>query len=325
MSLTASAVEPAIDVRGLRKVYTARGKPPTIAVDGLDLCVARGEIFGLLGPNGAGKTTTIEICEGLLEPTGGEVRVLGTDWHSDARQLRARIGVTLQETRMFSKQTVRELLGLFVALYDSAREVDELIRMVALEEKADARYQSLSGGQKQRLAVAAALAGRPELLFLDEPTTGLDPQSRRSLWEVIRGFRDREGGTVVLTTHYMDEAAVLCDRVGIVDHGKLIALGTPRELVSSLGAGHVVEVDALGIGSAFAAGEVDALPGVVEHQSTADRLTLTVGQPHLAVPAILDSLKQHGLELLGLATRHTSLEDVFVHLTGRYLRDGEGE
>ncbi len=315
----------AIDVRGLRKVYTTRGRPETVAVDGLDLQVAYGEIFGLLGPNGAGKTTTIEICEGLLQPTGGTVRVLGRDWSGDALALRTRIGVTLQETRMFAKQTVRELLGLFAALYDDARDVDSLLAMVALEEKADARYQTLSGGQKQRLAVAAALAGKPELLFLDEPTTGLDPQSRRSLWEVIRRFRDEDRGTVVLTTHYMDEAESLCDRIGIVDHGKLIALGTPRELVLSLGANHVVEVEAEGLNAHAGDGAVDSLPGVVEHQCAGDRLTLTVKQPHVVVPAVLRFVERCGLELRGLATRHTSLEDVFVHLTGRNLRDVEGE
>jgi ABC-2 type transport system ATP-binding protein len=313
----------AIEVRALRQVYRTPGRPETVAVDGLDLDVARGEVFGLLGPNGAGKTTTIEICEGLLQPTSGTVRVLGMDWAHDAARLRARIGVTLQETRLFAKQTVRELLGLFAALYDDARSVDELLALVALEEKAEARYQHLSGGQKQRLAVAAALAGRPELLFLDEPTTGLDPQSRRSLWDVIRRFRDEERGTVVITTHYMDEAEVLCDRIGIVDHGRSIALGTPRELVSSLGAAHVVDVEAEGIERALDDAELSALPGVVEHQRAASRLTLTVRQPHVSVPALLRLMEARALPLRGLSTRHTSLEDVFVHLTGRHLRDGE--
>ncbi|MBI5852391.1 MAG: ABC transporter ATP-binding protein [Planctomycetes bacterium] len=309
----------------LRCVGLVKRYEDVVAVAGLDLEVRTGECFGLLGPNGAGKTTTIEICEGLLAPTDGTVRVLDMDWTHDATQLRSRIGVTLQETRLFAKQTVRELLALFVALYDDARSADELLAIVALEEKAGARYQHLSGGQKQRLAVAAALAGRPDLLFLDEPTTGLDPQSRRSLWDVIRRFRDDDGGTVVLTTHYMDEAEALCDRVGIVDHGKLIALGSPRELVSSLGAAHVVEVDADGIDAAFDTAALEALPGVVEHACTTERLTLTVRQPHVAVPAVLRAVEAKSLRLRGLSTRHLALEDVFVHLTGRHLRDGEAE
>jgi ABC-2 type transport system ATP-binding protein len=315
---------PAIELRGLRKVYERKKKGSVVAVDGLDFEVARGEIFGLLGPNGAGKTTTVEICEGILPPTSGEVRVLGLSWERDATALRTQIGVALQSTEMFPKQTVRELLELFVVLHDRVRTADELAGMVALEEKANARYHTLSGGQKQRLAVAAALAGRPKLLFLDEPTTGLDPQSRRSLWDVIRRFRDENGGTVVLTTHYMDEAAVLCDRIGIVDHGRRIALGTPRELVAGLGAGHVVEVTADGIESWFDARARHAIPTLSEHHFEGDKLSLTVGELHHAVPAILRTIESRGVALRELATRNITLEDVFVHLTGRHLRDGEG-
>ena len=217
--------DPAIRVRGLVKRYA-----DVVAVDGLDLEVARGECFGLLGPNGAGKTTTLEVLEGLLVPEAGEVEVLGRGWAGSAGWLRERLGITLQETRLPDKLTVREVVELFRSFYRRGRAPEEVIRLVSLEEKAGAWYEKLSGGQKQRLAVACALVGDPELLFLDEPTTGLDPQSRRQLWEVV-GALKAEGRTVLLTTHYMDEAERLCDRVAVVDHGKVIAQGTPRELV----------------------------------------------------------------------------------------------
>jgi ABC-2 type transport system ATP-binding protein len=233
--MTSAANAPAIQLRGLRKVYQ-KGRQQVVAVDSLDLEVQRGEVFGLLGPNGAGKTTTVEICEGLTEPSGGEVLVLGQQWgRGRDRELRRRLGVCLQETRFFEKQSVRETLDLFHAFYGDGRSVAAVLQLVSLEEKADVRQSRLSGGQRQRLAVATALLGAPELLFLDEPTTGLDPQSRRQLWEVVRAFR-RDGGTVLLTTHYMEEAAQLCDRVGVVDHGRMIALGTPAELIRTLGA-----------------------------------------------------------------------------------------
>src|SRR5215208_2037034 len=225
----------ALSVRGLRKAYD-----DVIAVDGLDLQVQIGECFGLLGPNGAGKTTTIEICEGLLAPDAGTVEVLGMQWARDGNALRARLGIQLQETQLSEKLTVEESVRLFRSFYPSGRSVEETIGLVQLEEKRRARVGTLSGGQKQRLAVACALVGDPDLLFLDEPTTGLDPQSRRQLWDIIDAFRS-EGGTTVLTTHYMDEAERLCDHVAIVDHGRVISLGTPRELIASLGAGHVVE------------------------------------------------------------------------------------
>jgi ABC-2 type transport system ATP-binding protein len=217
--------DPAIQVRGLTKRYG-----DVVAVDGLDLEVARGECFGLLGPNGAGKTTTLEVLEGLLEPSAGSVEVLGRRWAEAAPWLRERLGITLQETRLPEKLTVREVVALFRSFYREGRPVDEVIRLVSLEEKARTWYEKLSGGQKQRLAVACALVGDPELLFLDEPTTGLDPQSRRQLWEVV-GAMKAEGRTVLLTTHYMDEAERLCDRVAIVDHGKVMAQGAPAELV----------------------------------------------------------------------------------------------
>jgi ABC-2 type transport system ATP-binding protein len=217
----------AIRVRGLVKRYP----PDVLAVDGLDLEVRRGECFGLLGPNGAGKTTTLEVLEGLLPPTAGDVEVLGRRWGDDATWLRARIGITLQETRLPDRLTVEEIIRLFRSFFPSGRGVDEAIRLVGLEEKRKTWSDRLSGGQRQRLAVACALVGDPQLLFLDEPTTGLDPQSRRSLWEVVEGLK-ADGRTVLLTTHYMEEAERLCDRVAIVDHGRIIALGTTAELMA---------------------------------------------------------------------------------------------
>ncbi len=210
-----------------------------VAVDGLSLDVFRGECFGLLGPNGAGKTTTIEILEGLLTPDAGDVDVLGLRWGVDDRELRQRLGIQLQETQLAEKLTVEETLRLFRSFYHAGRTIDELLQMVELEGKRRSWVGKLSGGQKQRLAVACALAGDPDLLFLDEPTTGLDPHSRRQLWGVLGDFRTR-GGTILMTTHYMDEAETLCDRVAIVDHGHVIALGTPKDLIGSLGAPRVV-------------------------------------------------------------------------------------
>src|SRR5215203_6106087 len=230
-----SAAPAALAVRGLRKAYG-----DVVAVEALDLEVRAGECFGLLGPNGAGKTTTIEICEGLLAPDAGSVEVFGMQWARDGNALRSRLGIQLQETQLSEKLTVEETVRLFRSFYPAGRTVAEVIGLVQLDEKRKARVGTLSGGQKQRLAVACALVGDPDLLFLDEPTTGLDPQSRRQLWDVIREF-SAAGRTVMLTTHYMDEAERLCDHVAIVDHGKVISLGTPRELIASLGAGHVIE------------------------------------------------------------------------------------
>ena len=212
-----------------------------VAVDGLDLDIAAGECFGLLGPNGAGKTTTVEIFEGLLDATSGDVTLLGMRWATHERALRERLGVSLQETHLPDRLSVIEVLTLFRSFFSSGRAPDEVLRDVALEEKKGTWSDKLSGGQKQRLAVACALVGDPELLFLDEPTTGLDPQSRLQLWDVISEFK-RSGRTVLLTTHYMDEAERLCDRVGVIDHGKLIALGSPRELIASLGGQEVIEL-----------------------------------------------------------------------------------
>jgi ABC-2 type transport system ATP-binding protein len=218
----------ALSVRGLHKAYR-----DVVAVDGLDLDVRPGECFGLLGPNGAGKTTTIEICEGLTEADAGEVVVLGLRWQHEAHELRQRLGIQLQDTQLSDKLTVLETLRLFRSFYRQGPDEDDLIALVQLGEKRRARVGALSGGQKQRLALACSLIGEPELLFLDEPTTGLDPQARRQLWDLINDLK-RAGRTIVLTTHYMDEAEQLCDRVAIMDHGRILALDTPDALMASV-------------------------------------------------------------------------------------------
>src|SRR5688572_2533750 len=312
--MSAAAAQPALLVSGLRKRYG-----DVVAVDGLDLTVATGECFGLLGPNGAGKTTTIEICEGLTLPDEGVVEVLGQRWDQDESALRERLGIQLQETQLAEKLTVEETVRLFRSFYSRGRAVDEVIELVQLGEKRHARVGKLSGGQKQRLALACAMVGDPELLFLDEPTTGLDPQSRRQLWEVLERFREG-GGTILITTHYMDEAHALCDRVGIMDRGRLIALGTPRELVASLGAEHVVEF-ALANGGAIEQVLLASLPGVRDVRRDDTHLHLSTSELHLTVPALLELLNRQHATLSQLGTHSATLEDVFVTLTGRQLRD----
>jgi len=284
--------------------------------------VASGECFGLLGPNGAGKTTTIEILEGLTPQDSGDVEILGTPWHEGAagRALRERLGIQLQETQLADKLTVEETLAVFRSFYRQAHTVNEVLALVELDEKRRARVTTLSGGQKQRLAVACALVSKPELLFLDEPTTGLDPHSRRQLWEIIRSFR-AAGGTVLLTTHYMEEAERLCDRVAIMDHGKVIALGTPRELIASLGAEHVVEFALINGTPDDLTDALRGLGGVTAVRPGTGVLSLTVTELHRTLPALLALLQRRGLELSSLTTHHATLDDVFVALTGRQLRD----
>ncbi len=306
--------EAAIKCRGLVKRYG-----DVTAVAGIDLDVRRGECFGMLGPNGAGKTTTIEILQGLRQPDGGEVEVLGLTWDRHEAELRQRMGTQLQETKLPEKLKVEEAVRLFRSFYRRGRSVDEVLALVALEEKRTAWVGKLSGGQRQRLAVACALVCNPDLLFLDEPTTGLDPQSRRQLWGVVEEFR-RRGGTVLLTTHYMEEAERLCDRVAVVDHGEIIALGSPRELIASLGAEHVVDF-ALEQGEAPPDDVLAALPGV-EHVARDNGTThLTVSRVHQAIPALMRLLTERGASLSELTTHHASLEDVFLNLTGRHMRD----
>jgi len=317
------SVPAALRCRGLTKRYA-----DVTAVAGLDLEVRAGECFGMLGPNGAGKTTTVEIFEGLRMPDAGDVELLGDRWRGDNLPLRARLGIQLQETKFPEKLTVAEVVTLFRSFYPRGLDVGEVLALVGLQDKAGGHVRTLSGGQKQRLSLGCALVGDPELLFLDEPTTGLDPQSRRQTWEIVESLKAR-GRTVLLTTHYMEEAARLCDRVAVVDHGKVIALGTPRELIASLGAEHVIEFAVAGSDPPIDKSEGElftrslaALPSVekVVHDSGSWRLT--VREVHRAVPALLSALSEQGLEPTQLTTHHATLEDVFMALTGRRLRDG---
>ena len=307
---------PVLSLHALRKVYG-----DVIAVDGLDLDVLPGECFGLLGPNGAGKTTTIEICEGLTPPDSGEVLVLGQHWDHGRAALRERLGVSLQETQFSEKLTVAETLELFRSFYRRPRPLDEVLAAVQLGEKRNGRVGHLSGGQKQRLALACALVADPELFFLDEPTTGLDPQSRRQLWELIDGVK-QAGRTVVLTTHYMEEAERLCDRVAIVDHGKVIALGTPRQLIASLGTQHIIEFSIADDRPSIPDADLLQLDGALSIRRQEASYLLESTHAHRTIPALLALLGARGLPLARLQTHSATLEDVFVHLTGRTLRDG---
>jgi len=304
----------AIECKGLVKRY-----PGVVAVDGIDLDVRRGECFGMLGPNGAGKTTTIELIQGLLRPDEGTIRVLDLSWDRDAKRLRQRLGSTLQETRLPEKLSVTETLDLFGSFYDRAVDTERVLRLVELGEKRNSWVGKLSGGQRQRLAVACALVCEPDILFLDEPTTGLDPQSRRQLWGVITEFRAR-GGTVLLTTHYMEEAQRLCDRVAIIDRGRIMSLGRPADLIADLGASDVVEFT-LDAEQQFDPAELAGLPGVHDVAGRDGRVRLTVRQVHLAVPALIRLVEGRGFSLRELLTHHATLEDVFLALTGRGLRD----
>lgn len=314
-----SRPDPALRCTLLHKSYA-----DVHAVRGVDLEVGKGECFGLLGPNGAGKTTTIEILEGLTKSDSGTVEVLGQTWgRGDNRALRERLGVQLQETQLSEKVTVEETLRLFRSFFRRGRSVEEVLATVELQEKRTARVGKLSGGQKQRLAVACALVGSPELLFLDEPTTGLDPQARLRLWEIIEKFK-AEGGTILLTTHYMEEAARLCDRVAIMDHGQLIALGTPAELIASLGADQIVEFRATGeLEEPF----LRDLPGVRSVRAAPDGnhghgYALTVSDIGATLPALFSALARMQSRVITLQTHEATLEDVFVSLTGGMLRDG---
>lgn len=305
--------QPALRCRGVVKRYD-----DVVALDGLDLSVERGECFGLLGPNGAGKTTTVEILEGLLDPDEGSVEVLGETWGRDRARLRQRLGIQLQESLFAEKLTVMETLRLFRSFYDTGISAEEALELVSLGEKADAWTRKLSGGQRQRLSLACALVSEPELLFLDEPTTGLDPQSRRQIWEIVADFKAR-GGTVLITTHYMEEAERLCDRLAIVDHGRVIAEGSPAALIARLEGDHVIEFKASG---ELPLERLEALEGVRGARRERGAIMLTTSSPHRALPALLDALREEGIEMDELATHHATLEDVIVSLTGRHLREG---
>ncbi len=306
---------PALRAHGLVKRFGA-----LTAVDGLDLELARGTCLALLGPNGAGKTTTIEMLEGLTRPDAGDIEILGRTWASDPEGIRERIGVQLQETRLTEKVTVLETLRLFRSFYREGRDLDEVLDVVGLTDKRGARVETLSGGQHQRLSLACALVSRPEVLFLDEPTTGLDPQARRRVWEIVAGFK-QEGGTVLLTTHYMEEAERLADDVVIIDAGKIIAQGTPAAVIGSLHAESIVELHPKnGMGDLLLDAALLSLRGVSEVRREGSAFTLVVTDTQASVGALLGHLTEVGVELESLQTHSPTLEDVFVALTGKHLR-----
>jgi ABC-2 type transport system ATP-binding protein len=305
-----------LEARGLVKRFG-----DVVAVDGLDLGARTGTCLGLLGPNGAGKTTTIEMLEGLKAPDAGEIRVLGLEWRRSAQAIRAAIGVQLQATEFQEKLTVFETLRMFRCFYRDGREPDDVIAAVGLEEKRDGRVGTLSGGQKQRLALGCALLNRPQLMFLDEPTTGLDPQARRRVWELVEAFKGG-GGTVLLTTHYMEEAERLCDDLVIVDHGRVIARGSPRAIIASLGAESVVEcTPAGGDPRVLSEDELRALAGVSRVRFEKERAVLSVTRTQDALAGLFALAARHGVALDDLDTHRPTLEDVFVTLTGKHLRD----
>ena len=308
----AGAGQPAIDVRGLVKRYG-----DLVAVDGIDFSVGAGEVFGLLGPNGAGKTTTVEILEGLRSPDAGRATVLGLDIATGAAALKQRIGVSLQTAALYPKLTVTEVIDLFRSFYPRPRPTQELIDLLELGERRSARTSELSGGQRQRLAVALALVNDPELVFLDEPTTGLDPAARRSLWDLVRGLRDR-GRTILLTTHYMEEAEILCDRLAIMDHGHILEMGTVEELVTKRFKERAVQFDAT---AAMTDAALQALPDVTSVKHDADVVLVYTRDVGATIGALLALADTNGIEVSNLTVRRATLEDVFLDLTGRALRD----
>jgi len=309
---TIPAGGPVLRVRGLTKRYG-----DVQAVDGIDFDVAKGEIFGLLGPNGAGKTTTVEILEGLRQPDGGEVSVLGVDVSHDADAIKPRIGVSLQTAALYPKLTVTELIDLFRSFYPTSRSTKEVMDALELGERHNARSQDLSGGQRQRLAVALSLVNDPELVFLDEPTTGLDPAARRSLWDIVEGLK-ADGRSVLLTTHYMEEAEILCDRLAIMDHGRILEMGTVEQLVSKHFQERTVRFDRL---DGLAREELERLPEVTSVKEDTNEVLMYTKDPGRTIGALLDLADSRGLEPQNLGIRRATLEDVFLDLTGRALRD----
>jgi ABC-2 type transport system ATP-binding protein len=325
MSSSAAAIE----VRGLVKRFGA-----LTAVDGLDLSLDRGACLALLGPNGAGKTTTIEILEGLQKPDAGDVRVLGLRWSEGAAAIREKIGVSLQETNFPERLRAREVVAIFAALYADPLPVDAVLERVELRDKERAQVRELSGGQRQRLSLACALVGAPEVLFLDEPTTGLDPKARRGLWSVVEEFR-RGGGSVLLSTHYMDEAEILADEVVIVDRGRALARGSPRAVIASLAADSVLEFGVRRAGAPVGAiANEDGVDGLVERLAGLEgvarverdprdpsRLRIPAARVERALASLLARLESLGLEIDGLRVHRATLEDVFLTLTGKRLEE----
>ncbi|UOY92978.1 ABC transporter ATP-binding protein [Ectobacillus sp. JY-23] len=304
-------MEPIIRVQGLVKTYG-----DFQAVKGNTFEVQKGEIFGLLGPNGAGKTTTLEMLVGLRKPDGGTATIADYDIVTDLQKVKEVIGVQLQSTTLFELLTVEEILHLYASFYPKHVSIPDLIEDMLLTDKRNNRIKGLSGGQKQRLAIALALVHDPLVIFLDEPTTGLDPQARRTLWDIVLRLKER-GKTVMLTTHYMDEAHVLCDRIAIMDQGTLIALDTPNELVKQLQSSSAVQ---------FRFGEehtVDlaAIDGVKQIGSQKDFHILYTDDLQATLTSLIAFAAQHDLQLLDLQTRTATLEDVFIHMTGRSLRE----
>lgn len=302
----------AIDVQQLTKRYDA-----LIAVDAISFHVARGQVFGLLGPNGAGKTTTVECIEGLRVPDGGVIRVLGLDARHEPKSLKERIGIQLQTTGLYPKLAVREVIELFASFYTRRLPTAQLIEMTGLQERANARTKDLSGGQKQRLSVALALVNDPDLIFLDEPTTGLDPQARRNLWDVIEHLR-AQGKTVLLTTHYMEEAEQLCDCIAVMDHGKIIALDTPDALVRENFSEQAIEFESA---QAPAQESLQNIPGVTRAEIRDKQITVFTTNVPVTMAGLLALSQQNILHFDNLVVRRATLEDVFLKLTGRRIRE----
>jgi ABC-2 type transport system ATP-binding protein len=312
VTTTSTAAEPVIRVSDLQKHYGE-----THAVDGVSFEVPGGTVFGLLGPNGAGKTTTVEVLEGLRTPDSGEVRVLGIDAVHHPDDLKPRIGVSLQTAALYPKLTVTEVLDLFRSFYPKGRPTGELVDLMDLGEKRTTRTQDLSGGQRQRLSVALALVNDPELVFLDEPTTGMDPAARRSLWEVVLGLK-AEGRTVLLTTHYMEEAEILCDRLAIMDHGQILEEGTVNELIGRRFKERAVRFDRI---DALSDERLGAMPGVTSVKHENGEVLVYTRDVAATIGAVLDAAEALGVEPENLGVRRATLEDVFLDLTGRALRD----
>lgn len=301
-----------VDVKALRKRYG-----DLQAVDDISFDIGRGEVFGLLGPNGAGKTTTVEIIEGLRRADAGEITLLGQNAVRNSELVKQKIGVQLQITALYPRLTVAEILGLFSSFYRRSLAVRDLVNLVGLADKTSTLSMNLSGGQQQRLSVALALVNDPEIVFLDEPTTGLDPQARHGLWDVIRGLRSN-GKTVLLTTHYMEEAEQLCDRVAIVDRGKIIAIGAPADLISTYFRESVIEFEPLRPLPEQVLRNLPAVRNVAVNEGGVTLYTTAVAQ---SIAGLLEFTNGHSNELQNLFVRHASLEDVFLRLTGRRIRE----